>query len=169
MQDAFRCFFRREIPDRAPGDLRRLAADEKLFTPKVAPAGVVMEVGFVLDLEAPVLKRQELHRCGREAVIPSCFATRTVKRALYLAPIAITRMTRAPSADEQLLIFGPDDESCDSSCAGILINPASGDRIRADGCCSEDEWKQPQAELHRVPSSNIMSQLHSCDNLQRRS
>ncbi len=118
-----------------------------------------MEVGFVLDLEAPVLKRQELHRCGREAVIPGCFAACTVQRALYLAPIAITRMTCAPSADEQLLIIGPDDESCDSSCVGILIDPASVDRIRPDGRCSEDEWKQPRQSRTAHPSIFFDSML----------
>ena len=61
LQDAFRRFFRREIPDRRTSDLRRVAADEKLFMPKVTPAGFVMEFEFVLDLEAAVRERQELH------------------------------------------------------------------------------------------------------------
>lgn len=100
LQDAFRRLFRRKIADRGLSELWWVPANENFFTPKIVPAGVVMEIGFVLDLEAPVCKQQELHRCGREAVIPDCFASCTVQRTAYVAPIAITTMARAPGADE---------------------------------------------------------------------
>jgi hypothetical protein len=54
--------------------------------------------------------------------------------------------------DESLLIGGSDDESRDSACVRIGIDPASGDRIRRDGGCREEERKNPQTELQRRTS-----------------
>jgi hypothetical protein len=151
LQDAFRRFFRREIADWGASDLRRLAASEKLFMPKVTPAGFVVEFEFVLDLEAPVRKRQKLHRCGREAVIPGCLAGRSVRQALYLAPVAISRMTGAPGMDELLLIGGSHDESRDSACVGIGVDPAAGNRIRAESGDREEEREEALGEFYRTP------------------